>query len=136
MTMQIAVVQSNVNGRWGYCPVAAMRLLKLEYDDEAPYLTADEAREAAQRDRSIGKRARFSVHPSPVQTPAKRYEVQTWFHGDHWENVWTDGEGAALTFETREEAEQAIRDHLHDMGQGYIEQPETRDDFRIAEVQS
>ena len=45
-----------------------------------------------------------------------RYEVQTLFM-DTWENCWTDGDGNPVTYATREEAEQAIAEHLGEVNE-------------------
>lgn len=49
----------------------------------------------------------------PPAPPAQRHEVQTEMLGG-CENCWTDGDGQRVTFATREEAEDAINDHVTD----------------------
>jgi hypothetical protein len=43
----------------------------------------------------------------------QRYEVQTQFANDTWENTWSEDD-EPLTFESPAEAESAIFDHLND----------------------
>jgi hypothetical protein len=57
--VKIAVVQSRINGCWGYCPVSAVALLRPELDDEAEFLTAGEAIAAARRNPTVPRRAVF-----------------------------------------------------------------------------
>jgi len=49
----------------------------------------------------------------PSESIAPRYEVQTEMLSG-WENCWTDDVGQTITFATREEAEDEIRDHISD----------------------
>jgi hypothetical protein len=60
-SLTIVIVQSNVNGNWGYCPADAQKLLKPELDDEASYKTSDDALAAAKRDKTIPKGTQFKV---------------------------------------------------------------------------
>ena len=46
-------------------------------------------------------------------TKPTRYEVQTEMLSG-WENCWTDGDCQPVTYVTREEAEDAIKDHITD----------------------
>ena len=46
-------------------------------------------------------------------TKPTRYEVQTEMLSG-WENCWTDGDCQPVTYATREEAEDAIKDHITD----------------------
>ena len=52
-----------------------------------------------------------AVHSS--EEKVTRYEVQTEILSG-WENCWTDDGGKPVTFASREEAEQAIQDHIAD----------------------
>lgn len=69
-----------------------------------------------------------------------RYEVQTRFYGDHWENCWLDEGGNPITYETRAEARAAIADILADTAQavaaGHLLDAYFPDEFRIVKVQS
>lgn len=58
--MVILAIQSTT-GRWGYCREDFRQLLRLEYDDEAPFATAAEAIAAAKADTSIPKGAKFRI---------------------------------------------------------------------------
>jgi hypothetical protein len=68
--VRIAIVQSSVNGKWGYCPEAARQLLRLEYDDEAAFLTAQAAERAARADDSIPRSVTFTRYASTLQNAA------------------------------------------------------------------
>jgi hypothetical protein len=43
-----------------------------------------------------------------------QFTVETHFYGDTWENCWTDDNGQPITFATREEAQEAINEHIAD----------------------
>lgn len=81
----------------------------------------------------------MSPHVRPAFVPIKprRFEVQTRFFPDLWENCWTVDD-VPLTFSTRAEAESEVEAFLAeiadavavgDMADGY-----DREDFRIVEV--
>jgi hypothetical protein len=65
-----------------------------------------------------------------------KYEVQTYFVGDNWENVWTyTDENAVETpmlFNTAYEAEEEIEDFLEQMD--VMEMDYDRDDYRIIQL--
>ena len=66
-----------------------------------------------------------------------RYAVETNFMGT-WENCWTDDNGSPVTFDTRENAEQEIKDHICDCvnaveGGDMADSPDPSD-FREVEV--
>ena len=67
-----------------------------------------------------------------------KYEVQTYFGDDNWENVWTNTDENAvetpmlLLFNTAEEAQEEIEDHLAEMG--VMEMDYDRDDYRIIQL--
>lgn len=66
------------------------------------------------------------------------WEVQTYFGAsDSWENVWHEDE-KPLQFATKEEAEEALHDHLDSMntawGMGLVIDPYVDSDYRIVEV--
>lgn len=65
------------------------------------------------------------------------FEVQTYFGDDNWENVWTNTDENAvetpMLFNTAEEAQEEIEDHLAEMdirGMDY-----DRDDYRIIQLE-
>lgn len=43
----------------------------------------------------------------------KKYEIQTRFYPDTWENCWTDENGRPITFQTADEARAELRKHLN-----------------------
>lgn len=64
------------------------------------------------------------------------FEVQTYFGDDNWENVWTNTDENAvetpMLFNTADEAQEEIEDHLAEMdirGMDY-----DRDDYRIIQL--
>jgi alcohol dehydrogenase YqhD (iron-dependent ADH family) len=63
-----------------------------------------------------------------------RYEVQTRFYGDTWENVWKSGD-IKETYDTFDDAVDAIREHIIDcinaVGGGHMEDSPEQDSFRI-----
>ena len=64
------------------------------------------------------------------------FEVQTYFGDDNWENVWTNTDENAvetpMLFNTAEEAEEEIEDHLAEMDIRSMDYD--RDDYRIMPV--
>ena len=72
------------------------------------------------------------------QLDKPKYEVQTRMLGG-WENVWADGEGEPLLFDSEEEAQAELDEHM-DMLQsafkrGDLDSIESINDFRIVEVE-
>lgn len=67
-----------------------------------------------------------------------KYAVETNFYGDKWENCWKDNDENPLLFDTREEAEQEIKDHICDcinaVEGGDMEDSPDPADFRIVEI--
>lgn len=67
------------------------------------------------------------------------FEVRTKFHEADSENVWTNEDGSPQVFETREEAEEELSDHIEDyndsVDEGDIEGEKiSEDDFEIVEI--
>jgi hypothetical protein len=67
---------------------------------------------------------------------ASKYIVETEFlYG--WRNVWTDEHGNSTVYNTRAEAEAALKDFIQetelDFEQGNLEEPYNIDDYRIVE---
>jgi hypothetical protein len=60
-----------------------------------------------------------------------KYEVQTNFGNDNWENVWHDGEELTY-FDTVEEAQEEIDDMIEEMEEQGMDYD--RDDYRIMPV--
>lgn len=73
-----------------------------------------------------------------VNAAPPRYEVQTRFYGDHWENCWLDESGKPITYATRAEARAAIADIVTDttqaMAAGHLLDAFFPDEFRIVKV--
>ena len=67
-----------------------------------------------------------------------KYEVQTRMLNG-WENVWVDGEGEPLLFDSEEEAQEELNEHLSFMYGAYkrgdLLDRQTEHDFRIEEVE-
>lgn len=68
----------------------------------------------------------------------EHWEVQMLI-GNYWQNVWTDypdadapAAGVPCTFDTEEDANNALADHMHDMRDA--ETPESHDDYRVMRV--
>lgn len=66
-----------------------------------------------------------------------KFEVETRFHGDTWENCWTNDKGEPVYYESHAAACGAIRDHISDCEQAVkegdmIDAP-SRSDFRVVE---
>jgi hypothetical protein len=70
--LKMALVQSINNRKWGYCPEAARPLLKLEYDMDAPFISAEAAQAAAEEDPSIKGVVKFTRYPAPAAAPLAR----------------------------------------------------------------
>ncbi len=68
----------------------------------------------------------------------KIYEVQALFYGGHWQNCWTDSNELPRTFESVEDAQQEIDEHIRDCGEaakrGYMMDTPEQSDFRIVEL--
>lgn len=64
------------------------------------------------------------------------YAVETLI-GEEWENVWTDDNHDPVIFETREEAEASLDDHLKEcqdaFREGFLSTPPDLKLFRIME---
>jgi hypothetical protein len=61
-----------------------------------------------------------------------KFEVQTNFGNDNWENVWHEGFDELVVFDTAEEAQAEIDDMIEEMelvGMDY-----DRNDYRIVEI--
>lgn len=75
-----------------------------------------------------------------VDLARPRYEVQTRFYGDCWENCWLDEHGNPITYATRAEARAAIADIVadtaHAVAAGHLLDAYFPDEFRIVKVQS
>lgn len=73
-----------------------------------------------------------------VDLAPPRYEVQTRFYGDHWENCWLDEHGAPVTFATRAEARTEIADVIaateQAVAEGDMLDAFFPDEFRIVKV--
>jgi hypothetical protein len=69
--------------------------------------------------------------------PALRFEVQTRFYGDSWENCWTD-DGEPSRYPSHRAAEDALDLYLREIEQAVVDgdmfEAYDRDDFRIVAV--
>lgn len=67
-----------------------------------------------------------------------KYAVETQI-GNGWENVWMTGDDKPILFDTYEEAEYELRDHLKDyqeaFDEGFVSSVPEPDEFRIVEVE-
>ena len=65
------------------------------------------------------------------------YEVQTLTCFNRWENTWTEDGNTLVTFETLEEAQIALKEHLEDLAHfvqiGHL-QDHNPEDYRIKEI--
>jgi hypothetical protein len=84
------VVVESCNGGWGYCPAAAREILGriMEYDDEAPFKTAEEAIAAAKADPTVPKNAKYRVVPGLWFRNHYRHCGQEW--NDEWSCMCND----------------------------------------------
>ncbi len=67
------------------------------------------------------------------------YEVQTYFWlGGTWENVWSaegpDGLARSITYDSRQEAEDAISEFFADLGRAGMAQSYNLEDYRVERV--
>lgn len=69
--VRIQIVQSNVTGCYGYCPVAALSILRPEYDDEANIPDVESAALAILRDKSVPVGSTI-VRPDGTETVKRR----------------------------------------------------------------
>ena len=75
--MLIAIVQSSVTNKWGYCPDAARELLKMEYDEDGHCDTPEDCEAAARRDTSMPQTITFKRYPLPT-TEKINFALRQW----------------------------------------------------------
>ncbi len=68
-----------------------------------------------------------------------KYAVETWTLCDGWINTWSDDNGNPVVFDTKEEAEQELKDFLFDQHEAVLQcdmiDDYSEEDFRVVPVE-
>ena len=69
-----------------------------------------------------------------------KYAVEMILFNNSWENVWHDGAGNPMLFDSREQAEDEIKDHIIDcinaVEAGEMEDSPDPTDFRVVPIEA
>jgi hypothetical protein len=66
--------------------------------------------------------------------PRVFFEVQTWTHGDGWQNVWQE-DGEPLVFHSMKGAQAALDEFFEDLTEAGMADKYSREDYRLARVE-